>query len=47
MVFGRELRTGLFWLITQRVMVIFSDVSGQHIGPFGFLTPADGADSLS
>jgi len=28
-------------------MVIFTDVSGQTIGPFEFLTPAVGTDRLS
>ena len=30
---GEVLRTALFWAITQRVVVIFTDVSGQLIGP--------------
>jgi len=40
-------RKALFWVITQRVVVNFADLSGQPIGPFGFLTPEGGTDRLS
>jgi hypothetical protein len=43
----------LFWVITQRVVVIFTDVSRQPIGSkfrgqeSGFFTPEFGTDKLS
>jgi hypothetical protein len=38
---GDSLRSALFWNITLRRVVIFSDVSGQRIGPIfkGHTTP--------
>ena len=29
-----DLRSALFWDITQRIVAVTSDVSGQKIGPF-------------
>jgi hypothetical protein len=31
--FTYENRTALFWDVTQREVVILTDVSGQHVGP--------------
>jgi hypothetical protein len=52
-----EERTALFWVIMQRVVVIFTDVWGQPVGiiirvpefkiPFEFLNPEYEADKLS
>jgi len=36
------MRTALFWNITQRVVVIFTDVSGQPIFSVPFVNPEDG-----
>ena len=45
------LRTALFWVITQGVVVIFADVSGQPICPIfrgkEFLIHEDGTEMLS
>ena len=44
-----NLRTALFWVITQRVVAV-TDVTGQPIGPNfrgGFVTLGDGTYRLS
>jgi hypothetical protein len=43
------MRSALFWDITRRRVVMFTDVSGQGIGPIflDFLTLEDGTDTLS
>jgi len=33
------MRTALFWVIEQQVVVILVDVSEQHISPMGFKDP--------
>ena len=49
------MRSANFWDFTQRRMVVFADVSGQHVCPIfecqvvqeEFLTFEDGTDKLS
>jgi len=44
-----QLRTALFCVIMQHVVVISYQISGELIGPiltFGFLNPKDGTDML-
>jgi hypothetical protein len=40
------MRTALFWVIRQRVVVILTDVSGKRIGPILGVGPEDGTDML-
>jgi hypothetical protein len=40
-------RTARLCVITQGVVEFLSDVSGQPVGPSGFLNPDDGTDGLS
>jgi hypothetical protein len=48
------MKSAVFWGITRRRVVMFTDVSGQRIGPIlkspsslGLLTREDGTDTLS
>jgi hypothetical protein len=35
------MRTAVFWVIEQQVVVIIVDVAGQPIGPIGFKNPGN------